>query len=54
MPVETALVDATAAPVFQCIAPKALHLRQLGLSLSAIAKRLGVTGKTVAKAIAWL
>jgi hypothetical protein len=40
--------------VYQCIAPKALHLLQLGLSLSAISRRLGVAGKTVAKAIAWL
>ena len=54
IPVETALVNANAAPVFQRIAPKALHLQQLGLTLSATAKRFGVSGKTVAKAMAWL
>jgi len=42
------------APVYQRIAGKALRLRQLGLSFSAVARRLGVTGRTVAKGIAWL
>ena len=32
----------------------ALHLRELGLSGPAIAKRLGVTDKTVPKGIQWL
>lgn len=54
MPFEVALLDTPPPPVYQCIARKALHLRELGLSLSAIARRLGVTGKTVAKGIAWL
>jgi len=40
--------------VFQHIAPQALHLQQLGLTLPATAKRFGVSGKTVAKAMAWL
>jgi hypothetical protein len=51
---EVALLDTAPPPVYQRIARKALYLQQLGLSLSAIARRLGVTGKTVAKAIAWL
>jgi hypothetical protein len=33
---------------------KAFHLRQLGLTLSAISRKLAVTDKTVAKAIFWL
>ncbi len=49
VPIEMAPVEEAAAPVYQRIAPKALHLRQLGLDLSAIAGRLGVTGKTAAK-----
>ena len=48
------MVDTATAPAYQRIASKALHLRQLGLSLSAIAKMLGVTDKTVARAIARL
>lgn len=54
IPLEAVLLDTGAAPVYQKIASKALHLQQLGLSFSAIAKRIGVTDKTVAKAIAWL
>ncbi len=51
---EAAVVDTAAPPAYERIACKALHLRQLGLSLSAIVRRLGVTGKAVAKALAWL
>jgi hypothetical protein len=50
---EAALLDTGAAPVYQRVATKALHLRQLGLSCSAIARRLHVTDKTVAKALRW-
>ena len=44
----------TQPQVYQRIASKALHLRELGLSDRAIATRLGVTDKTVTKAIRWL
>ncbi len=37
--------------IYQDIAEKALHLRQLGMSASAIAQALHVSDKTVAKAI---
>jgi DNA-binding NarL/FixJ family response regulator len=40
--------------MYQEIASKALHLRELGLSDRVIAKRLGVSDKTVGKAIRWL
>lgn len=53
MPFEVVLLDRAPPPVYQRIARKAVHLQQLGLSLSAIARRLGVTGKTVAKGIVW-
>jgi predicted transcriptional regulator len=49
-----AILDTEAPPVHQQIAAKAFQLQQLGMSDSAIARRLGVTDKTVAKAIAWL
>ena len=54
MPLEVALVDTERRPLYQLVAQKALHLRELGLSLSATARRLGVTDKTVAKAVRWL
>ena len=54
IPIEAAILETSTAPVYQQIAPKALQLQQLGMSDSAIAKRLGVTDRTVAKAIAWL
>lgn len=54
VPVEAALTDTNATPVYQRIAAHALHLRQLGLTDATIAKRLNVTDKTVAKAIEWL
>jgi DNA-binding transcriptional regulator YiaG len=53
VPIEAAILDAGAAPIYQQIAPKAFQLQQLEMSNSAIARRLGVTDKTVAKAVAW-
>ncbi len=49
-----ALLDTSPPPIYQRIARKALHLRELGLSDAAIARRLGLTDKTVAKGIRWL
>jgi hypothetical protein len=54
IPIEAAILDTTAAPVYQQIAPKAFQLQQLGMSNLAIARRIGITDKTVAKAVAWL
>ena len=54
LPFEVALVDTSEPPLYQRIATKAEHLRELGLSDRVIATRLGVTDKTVAKAVAWL
>ncbi len=39
-------------PLHQQIAPKAKHLSELGLSCKAIARALGVSDKTTAKALA--
>jgi len=49
-----ALLETSEPPVYQRIAWKALQLRELGLSDRVISARLGVTDKTVAKAIRWL
>jgi hypothetical protein len=55
LPLEIDLLEAgpTQAPVYQRIADRALQLERLGLSHRRIASNLGVTGKTVTKAIAW-
>jgi hypothetical protein len=47
------LLDAELAPTYQRIARDASHLRQLGLSVAAIARHLRVDHKTAAKAIRW-
>ena len=54
VPFQVAILRCEEPPVYQRIAPKAVHLRELGLRNAAIARRLGVTDKTVAKAIRWL
>jgi hypothetical protein len=54
LPFKAALVETLEPPVYQQIARKALHLRELGMSDRVIAGRLGVTDKTIAKAIAWV
>lgn len=53
-PIEVALVEIPERPVYQRIAQKAMQLRELGLSDRGIAARLGVTDKTIAKAVAWV
>ncbi len=40
-------------PAYRRIVPRVLVLHQLGLRDSAIGRHLGVTDKTVRKAIAW-
>jgi len=54
IPIEAAILDTGAPPVYQQIAPRAVQLQQVGTSESAIARRLGVTDKTVARAITWV
>jgi predicted transcriptional regulator len=51
MPLEVALVRARVPFAYQAIAAQATLLRQLGMTASAIGRRLGVTDKTVVKAI---
>ena len=53
-PLEVALVETAAPPVYQQTARRALQLRELGMSDRTIAGRLGVTDKTISKAIAWV
>ena len=51
---EQVLRDAVSAPAYQRLAPAAADLRLNGWSDHSIAVELGVTGKTIAKAIRWL
>lgn len=48
------ILDTLEPPTYQRIAGKAAHLRELGLSDVVIARRFGVSDKTVAKAIGWM
>lgn len=48
------LLERKECPLYQRVARKALHLRELGLSYRAIAQRLEVDDKTVAKSVRWL
>ncbi len=54
VPVEAAILEPEVLPNYQQIAPKALQLQQVGMTSSAIARRFGVTGKTVTKSVTWL
>lgn len=48
------ILDTLEPPAYQRIAGKAAQLREFGLSDVAIARRIGVSDKTVAKAIDWV
>ena len=53
MALEVSLLEVEQVPLYQEIAPKAEHLKTLGLNLSCTARHLSVTDKTVAKALSW-
>jgi hypothetical protein len=53
IPIEAAILESEVPPIYRQIAPKAVQLQQVGMSSPAIARRLGVTDKTVNKAIIW-
>jgi transcriptional regulator with XRE-family HTH domain len=48
------IVDRAEEPVYLRIAEKAKYLRELGMSDRAIAEALGVSAKTVAKALTFV
>jgi hypothetical protein len=54
VPLEIVVLETGELPLYQQIAEKSVQLRDLGLSLKEIARRLGVDDKTVGKAIRWL
>jgi hypothetical protein len=51
IPVIVALVEAIPGPAYLQIAGRARHLRGLGLTQERIARELGVSARTVAKAL---
>ena len=53
-PFEAALLDTEPPPIYQRISQQAAQLQALGLSLSCIARQLGVNDKTAAKAVQWV
>ena len=53
LPIEVDLLNTAQEPIYQKIANKSLHLRELGFSNRKIAEHLNVDEKTVAKAITW-
>lgn len=53
MPFEAVLLQTVDPPIYQRVATQAARLRQLGLSFARIAKSLGLSDKTVVKAVRW-
>jgi hypothetical protein len=54
VPFEVTITETVPPPAYQRIAVEAQRLARLGLCFTRIAKALGVTDKTVAKAITWI
>jgi len=48
------ILEINPPPVYQRIAPKAKHLKELGMTQAEIGRRLGVDRWTVGKAFRWL
>ena len=51
VPLVVNLLETMPPPLYQCIVWQARHLRCLGLTWTAVASALGVTDKTVKKAL---
>jgi hypothetical protein len=54
IPIEIPILEVGPQPAYQRVARKVKRLRDLGMSRAAIARRLGVCRKTVAKAVSFL
>jgi hypothetical protein len=54
MAFEAVLLETVEPPKHQQIAEKTFQLNKLGLGNEAIARHIGVDGKTVAKALSWI
>jgi len=53
VPVEIPIIEIREPPVYQQIAAKATHLRELGMAYSEISEKLGVDRWTAGKAVRW-
>ena len=54
VPLEVVIIEIKPPPLYQEIAPKAKHLKELGMTQAEIGRRLGVDRWTVGKALRWL
>jgi DNA-binding CsgD family transcriptional regulator len=54
MPIEISIIGTREPPVYQQIAARAVHLRELGMTYPEISEKLGVDRWTVGKAVRWL
>jgi len=54
VPIEVAVLDGQAPPLYQRVAAKASHLHELGMTQAEIGRRLGVDRWTVGKALRWM
>jgi len=54
IPFDVAILETAEPPTYQRIAPQARRLSHLGLPALRIAQALGVTDKTVTKALRWV
>jgi len=54
VPLEVPILEIIPPPVYQRIAPKAKHLKEIGMTQAEIGRRLGVDRWTVGKALRWL
>jgi hypothetical protein len=53
LPFQAAVDETRRPPIYQQISSEAIRLRRLGLSVAVAAKSLGVSDKTIAKAVRW-
>jgi len=53
MSLEIPIIETRQPPIYQQIAAKAKHLRELGMTYPEISEKLGVDRWTVGKAVRW-
>ena len=54
MSVEVPILEIKPPPLYQQIASKAMHLRDLGMTFLEIGERLGIDRWTVGRAVRWM
>jgi len=54
MPIEVPILEIKPPPLYQQIAAKAMHLRDVGMTFLEIGERLGIDRWTVGRAVRWM